>query len=1228
MNEFTINKYLALKFENNQTVIYVDGKRFQQCKYLLLNIPVKKLTALEDLKSVDEISDTLDNSLHFAPLTRQQPLIPPDVEFWGHCSNLQVWYENEYNTSLLHTNLAFPLLRALCDTGDPLARKVFVEEIAKRFDSEYLPVMLSLMMGGYLEYLDPDQLGSLKFFNKIKTPRILSVMDEGGDPQTLMFESFKQYLVDIKPKTINEWVIKAKMLRVFKGEAQVELCFKEAMKKFPKNEELLFAYVRDLNERGRHDEATIVMEELIQGVPENALYQVGLGFMQLQQKKFTDAITHFQKALELNPEMVLSKLHMAEAYHGAKEIVERDKILMELYVHDNLDVSILRELALFSAAIGKTSYATPLLKKVLYLLPDDADSWFELALIYKDSRKNLHQRRCLKKVKVLSRDPRLSSEALNLLGLSYIEAENWKFMKGLKCFQEAVRLDPDNEMAWANQTPVYAMLMDIERSGLAIDISKKIKELKDLKIYGNPSSITHMERELEELKERYWNSPFKCPFCKVEIPKRPEKCPSCGGDLNIAIKQEDSSKTEIDISIRELNNKKNLSSYCVLGNLEKNFQELAKISSKYCNQENSLNFTVPNEFLPNEKELISMFHPPLNFGHRFGANTITTTTEGKYLVSGGSTLKIWDLEKGCHVRTLYGDFDSIKSLLTHKDRIISGSRDGTIRLWNIHTGDLINSMVSPFKRVIQFVEVDSLFTSPDSKYLYSVLYCEEGFANVFDRIEVWNLKTRTFEGIIEHGLESFRHPVLSPDGKYFVGIVDWENVGIIDIQTGQIIRVIKNFMEKPKYDDMEPDYLVFLNITPDGKYILAYSEYGYLKKIDFNSGEILNSTKCRPGNLLEISPNGKIITLGFQILDGNTLNKIRDLEYPPSKRSRDRRIEDAIFTVDSKYLITASDSLRKWDSSEGTLILDIKGIGYGTYTRLIQGEQAISLINHEFFRWKLKDGLVTRRGKSRGDTEDLFHVPYDGKYFITDVFMDKWAGDRENGGIHIWDINTLKHIKHLKNYWFGGIDLTGKYLAVKNTSIHSKVLYIFELPSAELVKEIKISNKCNQYLEFSPTKTQIANSLKEKNIQIIDFTTGNIQNVIETNTEIRAFKYTPDGNYIIGGSPGKFPNFSDSSFTIWDVSTGEVVRNINKHTERVYNYGFSRDGKYIATGASDRKVYVWDFDDGIYYGPFNHLTSIYQIEFIKGNKYLATVDSDSNVYIWDYLKGDQHKIRY
>jgi hypothetical protein len=125
---FEINRYITVKFEDNETVIYFNGEEFLQCKYLLLNIPLNNISEFDEIMSVDEAAEKLNNSLEPNGSVGKPFKIPPKVEFWGHCSNLQVWAENNYDSRLVHRNLAFPLLKKLVEVGDPVAKKVFKNE--------------------------------------------------------------------------------------------------------------------------------------------------------------------------------------------------------------------------------------------------------------------------------------------------------------------------------------------------------------------------------------------------------------------------------------------------------------------------------------------------------------------------------------------------------------------------------------------------------------------------------------------------------------------------------------------------------------------------------------------------------------------------------------------------------------------------------------------------------------------------------------------------------------------------------------------------------------------------------------------------------------------------------------------------------------------------------------------------------------------------------------------
>jgi Leucine-rich repeat (LRR) protein len=160
--EYKINKFLFLKLEGKTTYIYMGGKRFDQCKKIILNIPIESVNNYSNIESIDDAVSMHEatqmkggvNELEYLSLT-------PEQEFWGHCSNLQGWAEHDYDTRLLHSNLSFPLLRELFKLNDSTAKKVFKEEIVERLSSGHLPVIKFLILNHYLEYFTAEEINVL-----------------------------------------------------------------------------------------------------------------------------------------------------------------------------------------------------------------------------------------------------------------------------------------------------------------------------------------------------------------------------------------------------------------------------------------------------------------------------------------------------------------------------------------------------------------------------------------------------------------------------------------------------------------------------------------------------------------------------------------------------------------------------------------------------------------------------------------------------------------------------------------------------------------------------------------------------------------------------------------------------------------------------------------------------------------------------------------------------------
>ncbi|MEJ2252056.1 MAG: leucine-rich repeat domain-containing protein, partial [Candidatus Lokiarchaeota archaeon] len=175
VKEFQVSALLSLKLElgrwdeqGNETDydeesykvrIYVDNKPFRICTYLLILNPQKD-EKFKEIESIDDAKSILKRDLEIK-VTPAELSISPEEEFWAHCSNIQAWYEHEYDTRLLDSLLAFPLLKKLMKEGDPKARGNYSTEVMKRYAKGNKTIKQMLHYEGYFKYVPFEEQVSI-----------------------------------------------------------------------------------------------------------------------------------------------------------------------------------------------------------------------------------------------------------------------------------------------------------------------------------------------------------------------------------------------------------------------------------------------------------------------------------------------------------------------------------------------------------------------------------------------------------------------------------------------------------------------------------------------------------------------------------------------------------------------------------------------------------------------------------------------------------------------------------------------------------------------------------------------------------------------------------------------------------------------------------------------------------------------------------------------------------
>jgi WD40 repeat protein len=72
---------------------------------------------------------------------------------------------------------------------------------------------------------------------------------------------------------------------------------------------------------------------------------------------------------------------------------------------------------------------------------------------------------------------------------------------------------------------------------------------------------------------------------------------------------------------------------------------------------------------------------------------------------------------------------------------------------------------------------------------------------------------------------------------------------------------------------------------------------------------------------------------------------------------------------------------------------------------------------------------------------------------------------------------------------------------------------------------------------------------------------------------VDALTFSPDGRWLASGS-------SDRTIRVWDLSTGRTICTLEGHTDDVWSLSFSPDGKHLASASQDGAVRIWDAGSG------------------------------------------------
>jgi WD40 repeat protein len=502
--------------------------------------------------------------------------------------------------------------------------------------------------------------------------------------------------------------------------------------------------------------------------------------------------------------------------------------------------------------------------------------------------------------------------------------------------------------------------------------------------------------------------------------------------------------------------------------------------------------------------------------------------------------------------------------------LASASEDGTIILWDVHTGWRLSAPLTGHIKA-----VSSVAFSPDGKLLAS--------GGVDGTIRLWNVETGQPTAPPLSASDEVNGVAFNQDGSVLASANNDGSINLWDVSNRSDVSSVFSHHRNLGGHKGAAYTVAF---SPDGKTLSSGGADKAIRLWDVAGGNPLSGPPLtgHEGEVFSVtfSPNGETLASGGR--DRTIILwkvKTREQLYQPL-RGHLADVTCVAFSPDSKTLASASvdKSIVLWDVATGNQLGD-KLTGHAVATYSVAFAPAAS----ETRLWKLASGGG------------------DGTVILWDNPPNKWLG------------LPLEHHQFVRTVAFSR---DGKMLASGGKGlvlwdvINSKVVGPPLLGRSEVIDRVA----------FSPDGRILA-SVSDGTINLWDVRERRQlpAPLLRQKGEVSSLTFKPDPNAKILAW-GK----QDGTIVLWDVDRDSPFgAPFSGHKQKVLSLVFSNDGRKLASGSKDGSVMLWDATDVTKIKPLGspltgHTRGVYSLAFSPDGKTLASGSDDTSIILWDVEK--------
>ncbi|KAI6044698.1 WD40-repeat-containing domain protein [Pisolithus marmoratus] len=229
---------------------------------------------------------------------------------------------------------------------------------------------------------------------------------------------------------------------------------------------------------------------------------------------------------------------------------------------------------------------------------------------------------------------------------------------------------------------------------------------------------------------------------------------------------------------------------------------------------------------------------------------------------------------------------------------------------------------------------------------------------------------------------------------------------------------------------------------------------------------------------------------------------------------------------------------------------------------------------------------------------------------------DRIASASEDHTLRVWDVATGELLYdpvegHASGLWCVTFSPDGQRIATTGDN----TIRIWDASTGGLVAGPFRSHNGNLYsLTYAPDGLEIASVANDKTVRVCDSDIGQmlVGPMEGHENDVRCVLYTPDGQCLVTAS-------DDGTIRVWNVITGEQIGEpIKSHTTIITSIAISPDGAFLATAGPSTVMQVWNLSTRQEASPtLRHANDVSCVAFSLDGRYIAGGCCDFRVWLWD-----------